>query len=417
MKTKRIFRNALSTASFAGITLATLLSAVSCDNKDYNNASPFDNVVYIDAAELQDVSNFTFNRTIADGKKEISAVLAFPTDADINVSFKAEPSLADTYNARLGTKFTVLDSKHYKFSAQQAVIPKGEITSKPVTIDFSSLTDLEIDAGYLLPVTIDQASNGMSILGGSRTICYVIRRSSAITTAASLKDNYFEVPGFDFGSPTASIVNNMAQLTFEAIIRVNKFERDISTIMGIEQYCLFRIGDAGFPRQQLQFSSPGDVKFPNPSNNKLLQANEWYHVAVTYDTEHKTAIMYVDGKEQSRIEDYGNGTPINLGKQEREKQAYMFKIGHSYDEPDVFLRQLDGEICEARIWNVARTQEEIYQNMYSVEPTTPGLCAYWKFNEGEGDKAIDQTGNGNDAIAHSKVMWPDGIEVTQKNKE
>ena len=142
----------------------------------------------------------------------------------------------------------------------------------------------------------------MSILGGSRTICYVIRRSSAITTAASLKDNYFEVPGFDFGSPTASVVNNMAQLTFEAIIRVNKFERDISTIMGIEQYCLFRIGDAGFPRQQLQFSSPGDVKFPNPSNNKLLQANEWYHVAVTYDTEHKTAIMYVDGKEQSRIE-------------------------------------------------------------------------------------------------------------------
>lgn len=57
MKTKRIFRSALSTASFAGITLATLLSAVSCDNKDYNNASPFDNVVYIDAAELQDVSN------------------------------------------------------------------------------------------------------------------------------------------------------------------------------------------------------------------------------------------------------------------------------------------------------------------------------------------------------------------------
>ena len=55
--------------------------------------------------------------------------------------------------------------------------------------------------------------------------------------------------------------------------------------------------------------------------------------------------------------------------------------------------------------------------MYSVAPTTPGLCAYWKFNEGEGDKAIDQTGNGNDAIAHSKVMWPDGIEVTQKNKE
>ena len=38
MKTKRIFRNALSTASFAGITLATLLSAVSCDNKEIGRA-------------------------------------------------------------------------------------------------------------------------------------------------------------------------------------------------------------------------------------------------------------------------------------------------------------------------------------------------------------------------------------------
>lgn len=417
MKTKKILRSASSIASFAGITLAALLSAVSCDNKDYSNTSPFDNVVYIDAAELEDVSSFTFNQTIATGKKEISAVLAFPADADINVGFKVEPSLAGTYNARLGGNFTMLDAKHYKLSAQQTVIPKGEITSEPVTIDFSSLTDLEVDAGYLLPVTIDQTSNGMGILGGSKTICYVIRRSSAITTAVSLKDNYFEVPGFDFGSSSATVMNNMAQLTFEAIIRVNKFERDISTIMGIEQYCLFRIGDAGFPRQQLQFSSPGDVKFPNPSNNKLLQTNEWYHVAVVYDTERKTAIMYVDGKEQSRIEEYGNGTPIDLGKQDRTKQAYMFKIGHSYDEPDVMLRQLDGEICEVRIWNVARTQEEIYQNMYSVEPTTPGLCAYWKFNEGEGDIAKDYTGHGNNAIAHSKAVWPSGIEVTQKNKE
>lgn len=415
MKTKRIHRSAFSTAFFASIILPALLSVVSCDNKDYSNDSPFDNVVYIDAAELKDVTNFTFNRTIADGQKEISAVLAFPADADINVSFKVEPSLATTYNARLGSNFTILDSKYYKFSEQQTVIPKGEINSKPITINFHSLTDLDIDEGYLLPITIDQASNGMNILGGSRTICYIIRRSSAITTAVSLKDNYFEIPGFDAGSPTASVVNNMTQLTFEAIIRVNKFERDISTIMGIEQYCLFRIGDAGFPRQQLQFSSPGDIKFPNPSNNKLLQTNEWYHVAVTYDTENKIAIMYVDGKEQSRIEDYGNGTPINLGKQDREKQAYMFKIGHSYDEANVMLRQLDGEICEVRIWNVARSQKEIFENMYSVEPTTPGLCAYWKFNEGEGDVAKDYTGNGNDAKAYAKATWPDGIEVTQKN--
>ena len=65
----------------------------------------------------------------------------------------------------------------------------------------------------------------------------------------------------------------------------------------------------------------------------------------------------------------------------------MFKIGHSYGEPENMTRQLNGEICEVRIWNVIRSQEEIYKNMYDVDPQTTGLKAYWKFNEGKGDIA------------------------------
>lgn len=420
MKTRSILRGTLLFASIAGITVSMLLSFAGCDNKDYSNDSPFDNVVYLDVAKLKDVSNFTFNRTIETGRQVVSAQLARPATDDINVTIKADPSLVNIYNARLGTDYGMLDSKYYKLSAQETIISQGEITSDPICIDFFSLNELDIDASYLLPVTIEQVSGGMGILNGSKSICYIVRRSSAITTAVSLKDNYFEVPGFDAGSPTADIINNMTQLTYEAIIRVNSFKSDnfpmkeIATIMGIEQYCLFRIGDAGFPAQQLQFSSPGENKFPNADNSKLLQPNEWYHVAVTYDTEHKTGIIYVDGKEQSRIENYGNGEPVNLGKQTRGKD-FMFKIGHSYGDPDYMERQLDGEICEVRIWNVARSQKEIFENMYSVEPTTPGLCAYWKFNEGEGDVAKDYTGNGNDAKAYAKATWPDGIEVTQKN--
>lgn len=418
MKTKKILRGMLIAVSPAIVTTVLLLCAAGCDNKDYSNASPFDNVVYLDAAQLKDISNFTFNRTIETGQKEISALLARPAGEDINVGIKIDASLVDTYNARLGANYTMLDAKHYKLSANQTVIPQGEISSKPVTIDFSGLTDLEIDAGYLLPVTIDQVSSGMSTLGGSKTICYIVRRSSAITSAVNLKNNYFEVPGFDKGSPSADVVNNMTQLTYEAIIRVNDFKngtgvREITTIMGIEQYCLFRLGDAGFPAQQLQFSC-NEIKFPNADNGKLLQEGEWYHVAVTFDTEKKVAVIYVDGREQSRIEDYGKGEPINLGMQ---KQGdFKFKIGHSYGNHDDFSRQLDGEICEVRVWNVVRSQQEIFDNMYNVEPETAGLCAYWKFNEGRGDTAHDYTENGNDAQVHtSPALWPQGIEVTKKN--
>lgn len=421
MKANSTLRGILSFVLFAGITIAALFSFARCDNKDYSNASPFDNVVYLDAAKLKNISNFTFNRTIETGRQVVSAQLARPAGNNIDVGIKADPSLISDYNARLGTNYPMLDAKYYKLSAQQTVIPQGDITSSPVTIDFSGLTDLDIDASYLLPVTIDQVSGGMKILGGSKSICYVVRRSSAITTAVSLKNNYFEVPGFDAGSPTADVVNNMTQLTYEAIIRVNNFNdessmKEISSIMGIEQYCLFRIGDAGFPRQQLQFASPGENKFPNADNSKLLQPAEWYHVAVVYDTEQKTAVIYVDGQEQSRITDYGTGEPVDLGKQIR-GEDFMFKIGHSYGDPGDMTRQLDGEICEVRVWNVARSQQEIFDNMYNIEdPTnTPGLQAYWKFNEGEGDVAKDYTENGNDAKAYTSATWPEGIEVTQKN--
>lgn len=58
-----------------------------------------------------------------------------------------------------------------------------------------------------------------------------------------------------------------------------------------------------------------------------------------------------------------------------------FHIGYSY-EPG---REMDGMISECRIWNVVRTQDEIKDNFYDVDPKTPGLLGYWKFNEGSGD--------------------------------
>lgn len=418
MKTKNTHRGFLAYASFVSLVTTLFLSITACDNKDYSKDSPFDNTVYIDAAKVKDVANFTFNNLKETGQQELSAELAYPAEQDIDVNFQADPSLINNYNARLGTNYAMLDAKYYKFSTQHVVIPKGDINSEVVTIDFSDLTNLDIDTNFLLPVTIQQASGGMGVLEGSKTICYIVRRSSAITTAVSLSNNYFEVPGFDKDSPTADVVNGLTQLTFEAIIRVNRFDpkNEISTIMGIEQYCLFRLGDSGFPKQQLQFAA-NEIKFPKADEGKLLQPGEWYHVAVTFDTEAKTAAIYVDGKMQSTIEDYGTGEAINLGKQTKGKD-FMFKIGHSYGEPDDMTRQLDGEICEVRIWNVVRSQEEIYKNMYDVDPKSEGLKAYWKFNEGKGNNiAKDFTGNGNDAVAYSNAVWPDGIEVTQKNKE
>lgn len=54
---------------------------------------------YIDVAKVKDVANFTFNNLKQTGQQELSAVLAYPAEQDIDVNFQVNPSLIGYYNA------------------------------------------------------------------------------------------------------------------------------------------------------------------------------------------------------------------------------------------------------------------------------------------------------------------------------
>jgi hypothetical protein len=54
----------------------------------------------------------------------------------------------------------------------------------------------------------------------------------------------------------------------------------------------------------------------------------------------------------------------------------------------------DGVMDEVRIWTVYRTPAEIKSNMTVIQkPTTPGLLAYYQFNEADAANVKDSTGN------------------------
>lgn len=416
-----------------------LLLPVACDNTDYSDHSPFDNSVYLNVAATKNAETFTFNRKVTNQTKTFTVKLSYPSGEDVKVNLKVDPSLIAVYNAKNDTHYEMLSAEHYQLSQESVTIPAGKITSDEVSIKFLKLDELEIDATYLCPLSISGAE-GVGVMDGSRTMYYLVRRSSAITTAINLKNVYVTVPGFDKGSPTADVVNNLNAITMEAIIRVNSFQKEISSIMGIEQYYLMRIGDANFPNQQLQVQSTFG-KFPEASKQKLLLAGEWYHVALTWDLANATIAFYVNGQLQSISNAHGKSdlTSINLGDKAPDDEFgnggdFNFYFGRSYGESHDISRQFDGEICEARIWSVARTAEQIWQNMYDIPNPTeePNLCAYWKFDEGTGLKVVDRTGHGNDAKVipywkgsdHTEVysktdadLWPSGIEVPKVNQE
>ena len=414
--------------------VAGLVFFAACDNYEADDHK-FGNAVYLDVAETNEVQLTTFGNNKPTYDCALQAELTYPAGQDVAVTLTVDPSLVGTYNARYGTEWTMLDAKYYKLSAESVTIAAGKTTSDVVTLQFKELMGqgeeqtgaLPIDETYLVPVRIGHAS--MDVLHGSDVAYYVVKRSSAITVAAQLTDNWIEFPTLDKYSESSKAWNGLTAVTYEALIYLDDFATsnatgspvNISSIMGVEQYLLLRIGDTNFYADQLQVDGSGVSlgKFPEKNKGKLLSLEEWYHVAFTYDLETGIACIYVNGQLQSQTQVAPTVKVINLGLRaidpDPETDARQFFIGYSYDA----FRQLCGDISEVRIWSVARTQADIWRDMYDVENPAekPELRAYWKFNEGSGNIIKDWSQYGNDAVAHTDLKWNTSVEIPQLNKQ
>jgi len=104
-----------------------------------------------------------------------------------------------------------------------------------------------------------------------------------------------------------------------------------------------------------------------------IALNRWIHVAATFDSAH--ARLYYNGELDGEV---AGGLAIKNG-------PIHLLIGSVYDGREVFK----GLIDEVRIWNYARSQEEIQATMHrALRGDEPGLVAYWRFNEAPGDQRV-----------------------------
>ena len=102
--------------------------------------------------------------------------------------------------------------------------------------------------------------------------------------------------------------------------------------------------------------------------NTPIPANEWTHIAVTYDG--TTRRYYVNGDLDLETTAgsaplAANGTDLGIGRD----------LANTWDENN-FLGYLDG----VRLWNVVRTQDEIQDNMYEQLLPEAGMVEAWYLN-------------------------------------
>jgi len=150
---------------------------------------------------------------------------------------------------------------------------------------------------------------------------------------------------------------------------------------GAENFFLrFRIVD-GKPMVEISPGSQiGTLQAPHE-----FAAEKWYHLAGTYDGSAITVLV--------------NGVRIKSGS---------FSGSMYIDTSDLFIGKGDpkysageyfhGALDEIRIWNVARSQEEIQETMGTpLSGKEQGLVAYWNFDDGT---AKDLSPHGNDGRLH-----------------
>lgn len=420
------------------IRIAVLALLVSC-NRFEPVDHVFDNCAYLDVSATSQTQAATFGNRVGSLEKHLCVALSYPSDKDVKATISVDASLTDAFNHRYGTDYQLLPEAYLDFSPVSVTIEAGKVNSEKVSIGFKNLMGqgedqtgaMEIDKTYLLPVRL--SSEDISTMDGSSVAYYLVKRSSAIAVAAQLTDNWIEFPLMDTPGEVADAYNGLTALTYEALVNVDRFDLNnkdgvcnISTVMGVEQYLLLRIGDANFERQCLQFDGSGNGsqfgKLPSKSDPaKKLYSGSWYHVACTYDQNERVARIYVNGKLIDEVKEAGVAGPtadnkITLAMRALGMpEAYQFFIGKSYND----FRPLQGKIAEARVWRVARTGDEIWKNMYRIEnpKDQKDLIGYWKFNDGEGNVVKDYSWVGNHGKAVGDIIWPDGIEIHEINKE
>lgn len=356
----------------------------------------FDNQVYVDASVR---TSTVLLKTASEMESSFRVAMARPEGQDIVLTMKADPSLVDVYNAAYYDNAEALPTAYYSLENTNVAITAGGIVSDDIVVKFTNLLDLDRDKVYVLPVTIEQANIG--ILQSGRTMYYVLKGAALINVVANLTKN---LVGVTWNKP--EVANNLHQLTAEALVRVDKFDKMLTSVMGIEGYFLIRIGDVGIPQNQLQVAtSAGNVS----SSDLAIPTGEWTHIAVTYDADNGGKIViYINGK--NIHEGSADCGAINWA-QTHTDEGNGFWIGHSYNRD----RWLEGDISEVRIWNKVLTSDEINakDHFYGVEPDTDGLVAYWKFDEGVGNSITDYTGNGNNATALENITW-NAVELPAK---
>lgn len=344
----------------------------------------FPNKIYITQAKDSPLVSLKMDGGF--GQTSLSVTTAYINSEDVRADLGVLDSVyLNQYNTIHHTEFKAVPESAISLSATAVSIPAGSAFSGAVNLNVKQWTGFNAAAQYVIPVKINNVSNGMQVVDGSDIILILLK--TAINTQAAQNGNYPLAPFTNFGAKGS----NYKTLTIEGRIKYTKN----FIVYGNWRSDIFY----GFNLQVLTFPNGGlNIRFPDASfmapdgiGVGPLSLNTWYHFALVVNNDN--IILYLNGKVMAQ-------------------QKY---VGLKIDDASIsgYAGGTGLTISEFRIWSTARTTKQINDNMCIVDPKNPDLLGYWRFNEGAGNSSIDLTQKGNAAKSTTSVTWVTGVKCPE----
>lgn len=358
------------------------------------------------------------SQVVTVGNKNVSADLniRLSSPAPERVTFSVAPDEAalKAFNDRNATTYVLLPAGSYTLTDQEGnavsstEIAAGQTMSPTLRVQVSPLTEDMVNSGqkYALALTARSTDGKTDMIASASTMVYAIDRVviQSVPVIFYNKSNGTQVFG-TFGEREVSFT----EWTWECNLNIDNLGEGIGRLnnqalnsMSLSNEIYIRFGDAPIDGRVLQIKTQGTQM----ESQMQFAKNTWYHIAFVC-TGNKL-YLYVNGELDNSMDLPGvtyqftkNGTdPIG-------------DADFSIAATDYFKANM--MIAEWRFWTVARSQAQIQNNMYSCDPSTPGLLGYFKFNEGEGKDFADATGKGGHATcALGTPAWVPNVRIDGK---
>ncbi|MDD7455974.1 MAG: DUF1735 and LamG domain-containing protein [Bacteroidales bacterium] len=357
-----------------------IMAAYGCNDAEYGAAGTMDDKLGVHAYLVESNSTPGIANSVVTLGSTVTNLVLTPslTDkekSDAEFRLVIDKDVLERFNEAEGTGYVVLPEDLVKIESN-VKIAAGKFSQDPFIISVKPLPSKLIGTPFALPLRMEKVSGNAEVT--SRTASYVYVISSQIIDdlpmfvgASGLRtDDAFNLPQFtiEMRLQVSNTSNRNRDLFFcntDNGAFMARFEDPQSDQDGIKAHAL------------AQFQGIGD--YLNPTIP--LEPNKWQHYAVTFDG--TNVAIYVNGSFAGKKEI--KNSVINNGQ-----FPYMSFMGvggnYGYWSPgDRWWYGCKVMTNEIRVWDVARTADQIANNIKSVSPDSKGLIGYWRLGRSNYD--------------------------------